>query len=156
MSFLFLHLLFSVLCLVTMFIRAVAVFKGIVHQFWIYNIFFVPQRKKHFLWKVHLDKTTLTRNNWEKWCSKSVRVIYIYNIYNSTRSDWLWAPYFLNYFELELFYRNEPLMKNVSFVETQKNVLNSKLVNNLFKCAKQEPNQKCLPTKRLFLQYTNR
>ena len=47
--------------------------KGIVHQFRIYNIFFVPQRKKHFLWKVHLDKTTLTRNNWEKWCSKSVR-----------------------------------------------------------------------------------
>ena len=23
--------------------------KGIVHQFWIYNIFFVPHRKKHFL-----------------------------------------------------------------------------------------------------------
>ena len=23
--------------------------KGIIHQFWIYNIFFVPQQKKHFL-----------------------------------------------------------------------------------------------------------
>ena len=23
--------------------------KGIVHQFWIYNIFFVPNRKKHIL-----------------------------------------------------------------------------------------------------------
>ena len=37
----------------------------------------MSQQKKHFLWKVHLDKTTLSRNNWEKWCSKSVRVIII-------------------------------------------------------------------------------
>ena len=41
------------------------ILKAIVHQLWIYNIFVVSQRKKHFLWKVHLDKTTLTRNNWE-------------------------------------------------------------------------------------------
>ena len=34
--------------------------KGIVHQLRIYNIFFVPQQKKHFSLKVHLDKTTLT------------------------------------------------------------------------------------------------
>ena len=29
------------------------------------NILFVSQQKKHFLWMVHLDKTTLTPNNWE-------------------------------------------------------------------------------------------
>ena len=94
--------------------RIVRFVKGIVHQFWIYNIFFVPHRKKHFLWKVHLDKTTLTRNNWEKRVHK-VSPFYIYDIYNSTRSDWLCAPYFLNYFESEWFYRDEPFIKNVSF-----------------------------------------
>ena len=52
------------------------VFKGIVHQFEIYNIVIVSQRKKHFLKKGHLDKTFLTRNNWDKWCSKSVRVAF--------------------------------------------------------------------------------
>ena len=41
-------------------------FKEIIHQFWIYNIFFVPQQKKHLLWKVHLDKTTLTQDNRER------------------------------------------------------------------------------------------
>ena len=101
-------------------------FKGIVHQFWIYKVFFVSQQKKWFLWKVHLDKTTLTRNNWEKWCSKYCYVYYIYN------TDWLWAPYFLNYFNSELFYRDGPIIKNVSFVETQKNGTYSKLVNNPF------------------------
>ena len=94
-------------------------FKGIVHQFWIYNIFFVPHRKKHFLWKVHLDKTTLTQNNSENRVLK-VSPFYIYNVYNSTRSDWLWAQYFLDYFESELFYRDEPFIKNVSFVGTRK------------------------------------
>ena len=44
----------------------------------------------------------------------------MYYIYNSTQSDWLWAPYFLNYFESDLFYRDGPFIKNVSFVETQK------------------------------------
>ena len=68
---------------------AMTSFKGNVHQFWIYNIFFVSQQKKYFSWTVHHDKTTLTRNNCEKWCSKSVRVIY--NTYNSTRLDWLWS-----------------------------------------------------------------
>ena len=39
---------------------------------------------------------------------------------NSTRSDWLWAPYFLNYFESELFYRDGPITKSVSFVGARK------------------------------------
>ena len=30
-------------------------------------------------------------------------MLYILNIYNSTQSDWLWAPYFVNYFETVLF-----------------------------------------------------
>ena len=54
-------------------------------------------------------------------------------VYNSTRSDWLWAPYFLNYFKSELFYRDGPFTKNVSFVGARKNVIFSKLVNNPFK-----------------------
>ena len=82
------------------------------------------------------DKTTLIRNNWEKGCTKSVRVIYvyIYNIYSSTRSDRLCAPSFLNYFESEWFYRDGPFTKNVSFGGARKNVIYSKLVNNPFKC----------------------
>ena len=66
---------------------------SIVHQFWIYKIFFVSQQKKHFLWKVHLDETTLTRNNWENRVLKvsPTEYCYIYNIYNT---DWLWAPFY--------------------------------------------------------------
>ena len=62
--------------------------KGIAHQFWIYNIFFVNQQKKHFLWKVYLNKTTLTRNNWENRVLKVSPIEYccIYYIYNT---DWL-------------------------------------------------------------------
>ena len=63
------------------------IFKGIAHQFWIYNIFFVSQRKKHFLWKVHLNKTTLTRYNWEKWCSWCKKL----NVF-MTHLDWT-QPY---------------------------------------------------------------
>ena len=90
------------------------VLKGIVHQFWIYNICFVALPKKHFLWKVHLAKTTLTRNNWEKRVHKVTPTedYYIYYIYNT---DWLCAPFFLNYFESEWFYRDEPFIKYVSF-----------------------------------------
>jgi len=66
-----------------------------------------------------------------------VSLCYIYiidNIYNSTRSDWLWSPCFLNYFESELFCRDGPFLKNVSFVETLKICyIYSKLVNNPFK-----------------------
>ena len=74
----------------------------------------MPQQKKHFLWKVHLDKTTLTRNNWENRVLKvsPTEYCYIYYVYNT---DWLCAPFFLNYFESEWFYRDEPFIKNVSF-----------------------------------------
>ena len=65
--------------------------KGIINRFWIYNISFVPQRKKLFLWNVRLDITTLTRNDWKKMVLK-VSPCYIYIIYNSTWSDWIWAP----------------------------------------------------------------
>ena len=61
-------------------------------------------------------KRARTRNNWENG-AQSQSVLYI--IYNSTRSDWLWAPYFLNNFESELFYPDGTYMNNFSFVETQ-------------------------------------
>ena len=97
---------------------------GIV-QFWIYNIFHVLT-KETFLWKIHLDNTTPTRNNWGKWWSKSIRVIYM--------SDWLWVSHFLDYFESELYYLDGPFIKKkVSFVGTRKKMLYSKLVNNSIK-----------------------
>ena len=37
--------------------------------------------------KVYLDKTTRTRNNWEKWCSKLVHVIYTTYITVLGRTD---------------------------------------------------------------------
>ena len=43
------------------------------------------------------------------------------------------STYFLNYFYSELFYRVGIFIKIVSFVETQKNVIYSKLLNNPFK-----------------------
>ena len=54
-----------------------------------------------------------------------------YYIYYICNTDWLCAPFFLNYLESEWFYRDEPFIKNVSFVETWKKC--SKLVNNPFR-----------------------
>ena len=88
--------------------------EGIVHQFWIYNIFFVSQQKKHFLWKVHLDEIPLTRNNGENRVLKVSPTEYCY-IYRRTLST-----IFLNYFASQLFYRDGPFIINVSFVETRK------------------------------------
>ena len=85
------------------YICVMSFFKGIVNQFWIYNTFSVTQQKKHIIKKVHLDETTLTRNSWEKWCSKSARVIYRYILYNC-------GPV------------------GLTFVKTQKNVINSILI----------------------------
>ena len=94
----------------------------------------MPQQKKHF-YKRSISIKQLRLEIIEKHGaqSQSVIYIYIYNIYNSTRSGWLWTPYFLNYFESELFYRAEPLIKNVSFVGARKNVSYSKLVSNPFR-----------------------
>ena len=50
--------------------------KGIVHQNWIYSIFFVFQQKT-FLIKIPSWWNNSDYNNWEKWCSKSVLVICI-------------------------------------------------------------------------------
>ena len=82
-----------------------------------YITFFVSQQNKHSLYKVHLDKTTLIRNNLEKWCSTSVRVIYIIYITVLGRTDFEHSIFSI--IESELFYRHEPLIKNVSFVETR-------------------------------------
>ena len=78
----------------------------------------MSQQKKHSLQKVHLDNTTLKEKNEKIGCSKSVQPSTVNNyIYNT---DWLWAPYFLNYFGSEMFYWDEPLKKNIFFVETQR------------------------------------
>jgi len=103
--------------------------KGIVHQFWIYNIFFEPHRKKIF-YERFISIKPLWFEIIEKKRVHKVSPCYIYDIYNSTRSDWLCAPFFLNYFEPEWFYRDEPFIKYVYF---EKNVIYSKLVNNPFK-----------------------
>ena len=55
------------------------------------------------------------------------------NFEYSARLDWLWASYFLNYFEAELFNQYGPVIKNVHFAKTRKKIVYSKLVNNRFK-----------------------
>ena len=76
----------------------------------------MPHRKKHFLWKVHLDKTTLTRNIWEKRVHKAspTEDYYIYYILYNT--GWLSIPFF-----------------SIILLGHEKNVIYSKLVNNPFK-----------------------
>ena len=67
--------------------------KGIVHQFWIYKKNFRVSTKTAFFIEVHLDKTTLTRNDWENRVLKvsPSEYCYIYYIY---KTDRLWAPFF--------------------------------------------------------------
>ena len=99
--------------------------KGIVHQFWIYIKFFSCVNERNIFYKRSISIKQLWLEIIEKiGCSKSVRpstvTNYVYNMYNSTRSDWRWAPYFLNYFESGLFYWGRPFIKDVSFIETRK------------------------------------
>ena len=73
------------------------ILKGIFHQFWVYNIFFVPLRKKHFLWRFILIKQLWLEIIEKIVCSKSVRpstVIYIIYI---TWTDF--KHHSLNYFK---------------------------------------------------------
>ena len=109
------------------------VLEGIVYQFWMNNIFVVSQQKKHFLWKVYLDETTLTQNNGENRVLKvsPTKFCYIYYIYNT---EWLWAPFF------------SIISSQSCFIEMD--FIYSKLVNNPFKgryslfCSKKELTQK--------------
>ena len=55
--------------------------KGLFTNFEYIKIFLCPYKRNIF------DKTTLTRNNWEKWCSKSVCVLYITYITVLGRTD---------------------------------------------------------------------
>ena len=57
--------------------------KGLLTNFE-FKTFFSCTTKETFLWKVYLVITSLTRNNWEKWCSKSVRIIYIWTVLGRT------------------------------------------------------------------------
>ena len=67
--------------------------KGLLTNFEYITFFFVPLQKKHFLWRLHLDKTSLTRNNRENKVLKvtPTEYLYIYYIYNT---DWFCAPFF--------------------------------------------------------------
>ena len=69
---------------------------------------------------------------------------YIYNIYSSTRSKWLWALYFLNYFEWELFYRDGTFIKKDFLLRHEKNGIYSKLLSNPFEPKKKRQTQKNL------------
>ena len=108
-----------------------ALLKGTVHQFWIYNIFLVSQQKKHFLYWVHLDKTTLTRSNWEKWCSMSVRVIYIIYITVFGQTDFehhIFSVISRRSCSIEIYL----LLKMFHSWRHEKNVIYSNLVSNPF------------------------
>ena len=77
--------------------------------------FFSWLKEKNIFHKMScLEKTSLTRNNWEKWCSKSVRVIYI--IFS-----------FICYIKMDFSWKMFLLLRH------EKNFIYSKLVNNTFK-----------------------
>jgi len=75
--------------------------------------------------------STLVSHLFLKWCSKSVRVIFVIYITVLGRTDFE-HPIFSIVSSQSFFYRDGPFIKNVSFVETRKNVIYSKLVNNPF------------------------
>ena len=62
-------------------------FKETVHQFWIYNIFLVPQQKKHFCKRSILIKQLWLEIIEKILCLKAVRVIYIIYITVLGRTD---------------------------------------------------------------------
>jgi len=87
--------------------------------------------KETFLWPI--SKRQLWLDIIEKiGCSESVQPsALIYYVYNT---DWLWAPYFHNYFESELFFLKWAFHKECFFHwEAKKIVIYSELVNNPFK-----------------------
>ena len=98
------------------------IIKAIVHQFWIYNIFLCPNRKIFFIKGPPRKNNNSDSKQLRKMVPK-VSPCYIYNIYKSTRSDWLWAPYFLNYFESELFLSRWTFYKKCFFCWDTKEML---------------------------------
>ena len=89
--------------------------KGLFTNFEYITFFSYPtERNIFYKWFISIKPLWLEIIQ-KKGCTKLVRDICIYNIYNSTRSYWLCAPSFLNYFESEWFYRDELFIKNVSF-----------------------------------------
>ena len=78
---------------------------------------FLNKKKQFFLWKVHLNKTILTRNNWEN-RSKSVRPsTVIYTIY-ITRTDF--EHHFSQLFRIRVVLSRWTFHKYVSFGGTRK------------------------------------
>ena len=88
-------------------------------------------------------------------CSKSVSIYNMYHIYvYVSYMDWLWAPFFLNYFEPELFYRNVPFIKKCFFCWDTKKLIYSKLVSNPFKYW--NINKLWLQSKRMYIKKNNK
>ena len=48
---------------------------------------------------IFYERSILIKQLWLETIEKNGSQSYMYDIYNSTQLDWLWAPYFLNYFE---------------------------------------------------------
>ena len=119
----------SSVLLLASFVNQYLLLIGIVHQFRIY-IFFLCQQKKSFLWKVHLDITSL--RNWENRVAKVSPTEYCYlsYIYNT---DWLWAPYFLMTDEIwqVIDLRSTNWLWLVLIIFTQDNSSNKKLCDML-------------------------
>lgn len=124
-------------------------FKGIIHQFWIYNIFCASTIETLFYKKPILKKQLWLRIIEKTGCSKWIRVINIINIIMVLpRLGSLWAPYFLKHFQSEFFFRDGPIIKIVYLIKTQNNFIYSKLMNNPFKLGAQfslYPSQPTLP-----------
>ena len=72
--------------------------KGLFINFKYITFFSCPTKRNIFCKRSISIKPLLTRNNWEKREHKvsPTEYYYIYYIYNT---DWLCAPFFLNYFE---------------------------------------------------------
>ena len=84
--------------------------KWIVHQYFEYITFFSCLNKRNIFY----ERSISIKQLWLEIIVLKVSPCCIYNMYNSTRLDWLWASYFLNYFEAVFFHRDGPFIKNIS------------------------------------------
>ena len=113
-----------------------ATLKGIGHQFWIYNIFFVPTKRNIFYKRFIPIKPLWLEKIEKKGCTKSVRVIYIIYIIVLGRTDFV-HPLFSIISSQSGFIEMGLLQKMFLLVGHEKNifkyVIYSKLVNNPFK-----------------------
>ena len=113
--------------------RTITLFlKGLFTNFEYITFFSCPTERNIFYKRFILDKTTLTRNNWEKRLHK-VSPCYIYIIYIIVlgRTDFV-HPFFSIISSQSGFIEMDLLQKIFFLVGHEKNVIYSKLVNNPF------------------------